>query len=474
MAAAVTAIRRPQRPGTPEVDDHPSVPGLRRQTNALLSSWASLAIGDFVGSVGWPHPRECFAMVQSLHQRWEAVHGDGGWAELPPGDYAHDANPLVTAAPSVSARRRSDTHHESRRTGRPARRLIACQEARICNDWVSQINLGKDTVLPTLTPHVHLELSTAEPTVVGALAVFPLISEAAPTLRYLSFAAAVQQGFLLRELEDGASVNDLAVDNPLDRPVLLYEGEEALGAQQNRTFEVSTLVAPLSRMKVPVSCVEAGRWDGGRHAEAFTSAPQTANPRLRRMKAEQARVSAVAGGPLRAAQGEVWGEVAAAASRHGVVSPTGAMHDVFEHRRTQLDAIATEITIQPNQVGMLAAIGGRFVVLDHVSEPEAFACLHPALVQGYALDALDMTPVVAPSIDDARDFLGMLLKAPLVSQPAVGMGEGKRFRFGGLRGSCLLADDEVVSLTAFANDPSVDARAHAAHVRRPSRRRPPA
>ena len=44
------------------------------------------------------------------------------------------------------------------------------------------------------------------------------------------------------ELEGGASVNDLLVNNPADKPVLLFEGEEVLGAQQNRTFDVPVLV----------------------------------------------------------------------------------------------------------------------------------------------------------------------------------------------------------------------------------------
>ena len=34
-------------------------------------------------------------------------------------------------------------------------------------------------------------------------------------------------------------MNDLVVVNPTAVAVLLYEGEEVLGAQQNRTFDVS-------------------------------------------------------------------------------------------------------------------------------------------------------------------------------------------------------------------------------------------
>ena len=300
--------------------------------------------------------------------------------------------------------------------------------------------------MPTLAPHVAAQITVAEPTVVGSLAVFPLIADRSPSVCYVSFAEAVQRGATVNELGGGASVNDLVVHNPLDVPVLLYGGEEVLGAQQNRTFDVSLLVAATSVLQVPVSCVEAGRWDGGRHDEAFSPAPQTANPRLRRMKNTQARASMAAGLEARAVQGEVWREVAATAGRHGVNSATGAMHDVFERRRGPLDAVARVVEMHCSQVGMLAAIGGRFVVLDHVSEVEAFAALHGPLVQGYALDALEAPDGAPPSIDDARDFLELLLGAPCTLGRTVDLGEGLRFAFGGLAGTGVIVGGEVVTL----------------------------
>src|SRR3954454_4072594 len=114
-----------------------------------------------------------------------------------------------------------------------------------------------------------------EPDVCGPLTVFPLFGPA-PQLEYLSFAQAVGLGVSVKELETGASVNDLLVLNPTDKNVLLYEGEEVLGEQQNRAFDVSVLLAAGSRLQVPVSCVEHGRWDGERHGEDFSPAPQAA------------------------------------------------------------------------------------------------------------------------------------------------------------------------------------------------------
>jgi hypothetical protein len=326
--------------------------------------------------------------------------------------------------------------------------------------------------MPAFAPYLAAQITVAEPTVVGPLAVFPLIADRAPSVRYVSFAEAVRRGATVKELGTGASVNDLVIRNPLDVPVLLYEGEEVLGAQQNRTFDISMLVAGASVLQVPVSCVEAGRWDGARHDESFVPAPQTANPRLRRMKNTQARASLAAGMEARAVQGEVWREVADTAGRHGVNSRTGAMHDVFERRREQLDAVTRAVEMQCGQVGMLAAIGGRFVVLDHVSDLDAFAALHGPLVQGYALDALEASDAAPPSIEDARDFIELLFATPCTLGPAVGLGEGLRFAFGGLAGTGLVHEGELVTVTAFADEPDHRGPAVAARVHRPSRRRP--
>ena len=134
------------------------------------------------------------------------------------------------------------------------------------------------------------------------------------------------------------------------------------------------------------------------------------------------------------------------------------MHDVFERRREQLDAVANAVEMCCSQVGMLAAIGGRFVVLDHVSEVEAFAALarpaRPGLCTRRARRARGLH-AAPPSIDDARDFIDLLLRAPCKAGPAVGLGEGLRFAFGGLAGTGLI----------------VRARAGGAHrVRRRTRR----
>lgn len=88
---------------------------------------------------------------------------------------------------------------------------------------------------------------------------FPLFADRPPSLSYVAFANGFRDGVTVKELGAGARVNDVVVHNPLEVPVLLYEGEEVLGAQQNRTFDASVLVGARCTLEVPVSCVEERR-----------------------------------------------------------------------------------------------------------------------------------------------------------------------------------------------------------------------
>ena len=320
---------------------------------------------------------------------------------------------------------------------------------------------------PAIAQYVAEPLRVGEPDIVGSLTVFPVFGPP-PSLSYAAFAQGCAAGLQIKERDGRASVNDLLVSNPTALNVLLYEGEEVLGAQQNRTFDVSVLVPARATLTVPVSCVEAGRWDGSRHAEAFSPAPQAAYPALRRMKNAQARAQAELGAQARADQSAVWDEVASKQSRHGGPTATGAMHDVFERRRGRLGEMVERIGLRDGQCGALAAIGGRLDVLDYVSRPEVFVVLHGPLVQGYALDALERRGRSVPSVSDAQDWLDRTVTAPVTEQDGIGMGRDVRFEAPGTAGAGLVRGMELIQLTAFADRPASSATA----IRRPSRRRP--
>jgi hypothetical protein len=288
----------------------------------------------------------------------------------------------------------------------------------------------------------------------------------------VSFAEGRTRGVEIKELGGGASVNDLVVHNPLPEPLLLYEGEEVLGAQQNRTFDVTVLVPATIDLRIPVSCMERGRWDGSRHSEPFAPAPQAAYPELRRQKSRHARARLMANEDARADQAEVWADIDYKAARHRTRSATSAMHDVYETRRNALSTLAGGIKRHDGQVGALVAIAGHFAILDFVSRADVFAALHRPLVQGYALDALEHveaeTVPPAPSVEDAYGFVAAVCGMTVTTHKAVGLGRDLRFATEGIGGSALVHQDELIQLTAFPEDGRSDVTA--GRIRRPSRR----
>jgi hypothetical protein len=330
-----------------------------------------------------------------------------------------------------------------------------------------------ETSAPTLTTSDYLSepLSIGEPDVLGSLAVYPIFGPA-PKQSYISFAQGREQGVAIKELEQGASVNDIVIENPSPTPVLLFEGEEVFGAQQNRTFDVTVLVAAGSKLQLPVSCVEAGRWDGTMHRQAFSPAPQTAYTELRRKKARAIQARIAQGGPARADQGEVWDEVAAKSARMNAHSPTGAAHEIYEQHRDRLGEFLNAVDLHDGQSGALVAIGGRFVVLDWVSRPEVFASLHAALVQGYALDALEEEDSQAPPMTETDGFLSLVTNAQTSERDGIGLGREVRFGESNLIGSGLASGQELVQLTVHNDEPSAQdpLGPGSDRIRRPSRR----
>lgn len=318
------------------------------------------------------------------------------------------------------------------------------------------------------------ELRLGEPDTAGALTVFPVLG-GEPRYEYTSFADGRAHGATITELEGAASVRDLVVTNPTPMSLLLFDGEEILGAQQNRTLDVTVMVAARQKVRIPVSCVEQGRWDSSRHREDFDRAPQAAYPDLRRRKSRQAREMLARGLEARADQGEVWSEVSRKAARMRVHSPTGAMHDVYESRRDRLSEAVAAISLREEQVGMLACVAGKVAVLDYVSRPAVFAELHAPLVQGYALDALEHQDEGASvSRGEAEGFLTLALENGASTHPSVGLGQDVRFAGNGSEGSGLAIEDELVQLSAFSTDgsaPEGSQRQRASRVRRPSERR---
>jgi hypothetical protein len=296
------------------------------------------------------------------------------------------------------------------------------------------------------------------------IVIAPLFPRQDPTATYVTLDEALAGGLRIRETSESGSVPELLVENPLSERVLLYDGEELVGAKQNRILNVSVLVEAKSTLTIPVSCVEQGRWS--RRSADLSAAPHAASPELRHRKNMALQAQPLARG---ISQSEVWDAVHEKATRMGVHSPTGASSDTFRAHAHSLHALEDAFPAQPGQCGAVLAIGSS-MCLDAVSRPDAFARLWPKLRAGYLLDALEhldgkpVSPAAIPMIFYETE------EAAWTRQPSAGLGEDLRLSGERVLGSGLELEGEAIQLSVFMGAEGRNREAFG-RIARPSRRR---
>lgn len=309
-----------------------------------------------------------------------------------------------------------------------------------------------------------------EPVVFENLAMFPLLGANGSETPYLTLDAALAaQGLSITEVSQGGSVPDLLVTNTLDRPVLLLDGEEVVGAKQNRVFNLTILVAAKAKTVVPVSCVEAGRWS--HVSPQFASSPRTQHATGRAQRVEQVSDSLQFRMTRHANQPGVWAEIARKGRSMSVDSPTSAMADIYERYSSGVNQFVAALGAVEGQKGAIFAINAEIVGMDLFDAAPPLRALLPKLVRSYALDAIELAGgkgagASAPTKEVAAAFLGDVATAPVESFAAVGLGEDLRLTGEAVAGACLAVDGKVVHLCAFRTGARGDAGAGGSRMAR--------
>src|SRR5215203_5921450 len=194
---------------------------------------------------------------------------------------------------------------------------------------------------------------------------------------------ALQAGTLhVEEPHEAGSVPELRVVNDGTSQVLILEGDELIGAKQNRVVNSSVLVAAASELVLPVSCVERGRWS--RRSRTVSSGAATPHLSLRHIKSRSVHESLKRGRGHRSDQGAVWEEVDRLSNVYNCPSPTNALQDTRACLSERLAAFDDLLKRLPeNARGVVVAIGGRPVALEILAGPRSFAEALPKLLAGY-------------------------------------------------------------------------------------------
>ena len=317
------------------------------------------------------------------------------------------------------------------------------------------------------------KIELTESTVFRNLTMFAIEGTRDGKLDYLTLADAMKlEVARVSEISDGGSVPELLFENSADLPVLIFDGEELIGAKQNRTVNL-TILAPAGRtIKIPVSCVEAGRWR--RESSHLEMSDRQHFARGRAVRNASVSCSMQRNGSRRSDQGRVWADISAKASRMEAPSATQAMAEIFDRHRISLESFVEAFTHGENQTGGLFAIGTEIVGLDLFDRRTTLAAMLPKLVRSYAIDAMETEREDGKGAKkkDAKAFLAKLGEAEILSYDAVGLGNDLRLTSPGIVGGGLDVDGHLIHLAAFATDSeSENGRADSGNMARMRSRR---
>jgi hypothetical protein len=312
-------------------------------------------------------------------------------------------------------------------------------------------------------------LHVGQPQSFRNLTVFPIFrtrTDASLAPGYVLLDDAIAAGTArVTELHEGGSVPELRFENRGDIPVLLLDGEELIGAKQNRVLNLTILAPAKSTIVIPVSCVEAGRWDMA--SSEFKPAAHVMYSRVRAARAAQVTESLRSTGARRSDQSAVWNDIAVKSLSLDTDSRTSAMAEIYERNAITINEYIHSFVYHPDQCGVAFAVANGATGLDLFDHSATMKHYFPKLMKSFALDAMDTPAGKSEGLTNVSEFLARVASAQSFSEPALGLGKDIRLSSPGISGAALWVEDRYLHLCAFRSETSsqLDSR-----VARPSRR----
>lgn len=300
-------------------------------------------------------------------------------------------------------------------------------------DYLSKLQLGEVQTFENMT-------------------IIPVFVSESGEVEYISLSQALERGSVtITEVDQSGSVPNLKVINNSDQWVLILDGEEIVGAKQNRTLNTSILIDKKSELVIPVSCTEQGRWQYT--SREFSHSDVMMAQKARTMKSHSVYRSLLAGRGHSSDQRQVWSDIAELHREAGSSSPTHAMRDVYTARHEELEKYVQAFERMPNQQGCLVFVNGQWTGLDVLSKEDIYKQVHPQLIKSYAMEAILGKKEPGGSVTKAMgQALFEKVKHSQERQFAgVGLGRDYRYEIEDVFGSALVFNDRVIHLAFFKN-----------------------
>lgn len=138
----------------------------------------------------------------------------------------------------------------------------------------------------------------------------------------------------ISEVSASGSVNTIIVNNMSMYFLFMMDGDILMGAKQNRILNTSVLISPKSKIDIPVSCVERGRWSNS--SRVFHRSDFTVSPNFRASKSSSVNENLKRNKKYEVNQTYIWDTVENEMHIHKIHSPTSDYNSVYKNLRNEL------------------------------------------------------------------------------------------------------------------------------------------
>jgi hypothetical protein len=207
-------------------------------------------------------------------------------------------------------------------------------------------------------------------------------------------------------------------------------------------------------INVPVSCVEAGRWNYSK-GNVFRKS-NVAAPQVRYSLHKSVNKNVKTHKNFGSDQTEIWDSVHKVAKERCVESETSCLNDVYDNYETRLKDFSEKIKYPDKSCGLAVFNGSKLVSVDYFGHPELMKANWNDIVRSVALGAVDTLnkPAVRKhgplkADQEIKKFLDGIAESAVSPEKSPGKGQYVRSQSKKHEAGLLIDDDKLVHLSGY-------------------------
>jgi len=298
------------------------------------------------------------------------------------------------------------------------------------------------------------------------LSVVQFIQQPVNSFDYISSTIAIKSNYIeVTENDDiFASVQEILVKNNSESYVFFSAGDILVGAMQNRVVNTSMLLPPNSKTKVPVSCIEQGRWSNTskKFDKSDHVVPNVLYSKINSNTAENLKKEK----KYDANQQEVWNDIGILFMRRRETSYTSDLEELINKESKKRNDEVRNFIAEKDANGMAVFVGSELARIEIFNRTDIYQEYFSKVINSVIFDFENYKQenfIIDRdfAFTTVNDFLSDVDNLKYFVFPSVGVGEQKRYEHKNFTGFTLnylehMIHTSFISKNVSKNQPKHD------------------